>query len=843
MTEYLSDLLSTNGFHPHGYCYLWRADLIWLHVVSDALIGLAYVAIGMTLAYFVRRASGDLPFSRIFVAFGVFIAACGATHFMEIWTLWTPVYWLAGSVKVVTAAASVVTALVLPPLVPIALGTIRTARLSERRRDELEIANARLAAANDELGRLYERLKEADEAKTRFFANVSHELRTPLTLILGSSERLLSGNEASPTQRQQAESIERNAKLLLQQVNDLLDVQKVEAGQMPVHYARLDLARTVRLWGAHFESAADERGIDFSVAAPHSLPAEVDGEKIGRVLFNLLSNAFKFTPSGGTVRCVVDPVGATGQEQGERVRIEVHDSGPGIPPHQRERVFEPFRQLDDSATRRAGGTGLGLAIVKDIVQLHGGSVRIVDSPEGGTLARVELPIRAPAGTAVEEGDGEWIPIMDARLPATSPPGRPAPATPAAERDADLPLVLVVEDNPEMNVFVRGSLAAEYRVACAFDGRQGLEMARSLRPDLILSDIMMPEMSGDVLLSELRRVPELDSVPVLLLSARADDELRIRLLREGAQDYLTKPFRVEELGARVRNWVAMKRTRDVLRHELDSTLGDVESLARELAARMRELDASLTSTQLALAEAEEANRAKSDFLSVMSHELRTPLNAIVGYADLLELEGEPRLSEVQRTRLARIQASSAHLLRLIEEVLTFARTEAGREQPQLEGFDLATLTRETLALLERAAAEKGLALEASTPEPPLHIVSDPHKVRQILLNLVGNAIKFTDSGRVTVALQQDVDGALLRVRDTGPGIAPEHRERIFEPFWQVDSTKTRRFGGTGLGLTITRQLTTLLGGTIQVGSADGAGTEFLVHLPSLHEAEAGTVSAG
>jgi signal transduction histidine kinase len=241
MTDFLQGILSTDGFHPHGYCYLWKPQLIWLHVVSDALIGLAYVAIGFGLAQFVRRGRGHLPFSRMFVAFGVFIAACGATHFVEIWTLWTPVYWLSGSVKVVTAAASVVTAVALPPLVPIALNTLASARVSEQRRRDLEDA--------------HQRLKELDELKTQFFANVSHELRTPLALILGPVDQVLREGQIGEEERRRLETVQRNAELLLRHVNDLLEVAKLEAGRMELDYRRTDLARLVRRAGAHFDDA------------------------------------------------------------------------------------------------------------------------------------------------------------------------------------------------------------------------------------------------------------------------------------------------------------------------------------------------------------------------------------------------------------------------------------------------------------------------------------------------------------------------------------------------------------------------------------------------------------
>jgi signal transduction histidine kinase len=396
------------------------------------------------------------------------------------------------------------------------------------------------------------------------------------------------------------------------------------------------------------------------------------------------------------------------------------------------------------------------------------------------------------------------------------------------------MVLVVEDNAEMNRFIAESLHRDYRVERAFGGEEGLRKAVELRPDLILSDIMMPGLSGEDLLREVRRIPSLDPVPVLLLSARADDELRIRLLHEGAQDYLTKPFFAAELRARVANWVAIKRARDVLQSELDTTLDNVEQLARSLATRKKELEAALIAARSAAAEAGAANRAKADFLSVMSHELRTPLNAVLGYLDLLQSGLGGELTELQRRFVDRAKHSSDHLFGLVEQLLTYTRVEAGTERVLNEEIDLRAIVHDVTEMIEPLAAAKGLSLSVVMPDDPVRVQTDPAKVRQILINLVENAVKFTSSGSVSATLEGDTERAVVTVHDTGGGILPEHLGRVFEPFWQADLSKTRIVGGTGLGLTISRRLTELLGGDIQVESEPGAGTTFVVRLPTSPE---------
>jgi PAS domain S-box-containing protein len=227
---------------------------------------------------------------------------------------------------------------------------------------------------------------------------------------------------------------------------------------------------------------------------------------------------------------------------------------------------------------------------------------------------------------------------------------------------------------------------------------------------------------------------------------------------------------------------------------------------------------------------DASETKSEFLATMSHELRTPMNAILGYADLLDAEVAGPLTDAQREQLARIGASARHLLQLIDEILTFSRIEAGREQVSLERFDLAELARDTAAMVEPMASGKDLRFPVDTSADPLWVLSDPGKVRQILLNLLSNAVKFTDAGEVRLAVRAEGAEAVLRVGDTGIGIAPEQQGRIFDAFWQVEQSSIRRAGGTGLGLSVTRHLVDMLSGAVEVSSAPGQGSTFTVRIP-------------
>ena len=231
------------------------------------------------------------------------------------------------------------------------------------------------------------------------------------------------------------------------------------------------------------------------------------------------------------------------------------------------------------------------------------------------------------------------------------------------------------------------------------------------------------------------------------------------------------------------------------------------------------------------DAEEANKAKAEFLASMSHELRTPLNAILGYVALLADGISGPLTALQARQLGRVTASARHLLALIEEVLVFARLESGREALYLDAADAASLAREAAELVEPVVESQGLRFDVRVPEAPLPVVTDARKVRQILLNLLANAARFTPpGGTITLDVREHGDGLTYAVRDTGIGIAAAHQERIFDAFWQVEQHKARRVGGSGLGLSVSRRYARLLGGDVVVASAPGAGSTFTVRLP-------------
>jgi signal transduction histidine kinase len=727
---------------------------------------------------------------------------------------------------------------------------LRTEQLQDRaekmeaeifaRAQQLQDVNAQLRAANAELAerdvertQLYERLRRLDRLRTTFFANVSHELRTPLTLILGPLEEILSAGDIAGTRRRRLQVVQRNARILLRHVNDLLDVARLDAGMLQPRYVEVDLARLVHETAANFEAVAAERSITFTVRAPATLPAQVDPDKVVRIVLNLLSNAFKFTPTGGRVTCEL-----TWRTNGGRewVGLEISDTGPGIPAALRDAVFERFFQAEERATRRFDGTGLGLAIVKDFVDLHGGRIRLTDAPGGGAAFAIQLPRDAPHGAAVAVDQLGKETATEAGVThvadVSAPPVRMAESG-AAEKPAAATgfIVLVIDDNPDMNRFVAGALDAEYVVRSAASGQEGLDLASKETPDLIIADLMMPGVSGADLVKALRDCPAFSGVPILILTARAEDELRVELLRAGAQDYLVKPFAVEELRVRVRNLLMVKNSRDALQRALASTEGDLAALTRAHIARQRDLEA-------ARAEAETASRMKDEFLAIVSHELRTPLTSILGWAGMLRRRGELDVSVAERA-FESIERNARTQKHLIEELLDVSGIAAGRLSVHMDLLELSVVIERAIGAIQPAAEAKAIRLIASLQTSML-VRADSHRLEQAARNLLSNAVKFTPAGgAVHVSLTEEGGSAVLRVSDTGRGLTREAIAHIFDLFWQGEASASREHGGLGLGLPIVRHIVQLHGGTVDVQSAGrGVGSTFTVRLPVLSGVAAG-----
>jgi signal transduction histidine kinase len=477
-------------FHPHGYCYLWLPSLVAAHVVADALIALSYLTISLTLVYLVRQTRREIPFSWMFLAFGAFIVACGATHAMEIVTLWKPLFWLAADVKIVTAAASVITAVALPPLVPRVIDMVTAAGVSKRQQQinrDLEAQNMRVESAS--------RLKSA------FLANMSHELRTPLNAIIGFSQLMHRGKvgPVSAAHEEYLGYIVTSSTHLLALINDVLDLSKVEAGKMEFRLEQVDLVQLVTEVRDTVSGLAVSQGVAVSTEVePAVRAAVVDPARVKQILYNYLSNAIKFTPAGGRVRVVI----AAETDREDFFRLDVHDTGVGIALEDQGHLFVEFQQLDAGLTKTHQGTGLGLALVKRIAGALGGHVSVRSARGVGSTFSAVLPRGLTTRPAA------WgAPVI------ASQPGHDA--------------ILVVDDDVATLKLADVALRERgLRPICKTNAIEALLAAEADPPAAVIVDLLMPHVDGFEFILRLRALTVGRHVPILVWTAKDLDAVEL-----------------------------------------------------------------------------------------------------------------------------------------------------------------------------------------------------------------------------------------------------------------------------------------------------------------------------
>lgn len=431
------------------------------------------------------------------------------------------------------------------------------------------------ARALEEAQTRLEELARLDRAKTAFFSNVSHEFRTPLTLLLGPTEDAIRSADHA-LRGEELDAVHRNALRLLKLVNTLLDFSRIEAGRVSGAFEPTDLAGLTTDLASAFRSAVERAGLSLNVRCPPlPEPIYVDPEMWEKIVLNLLSNALKFTFQGGiTVELAAAP---------SWVELRVRDTGTGIAPEDLGRVFERFQRVERSAARTHEGSGIGLALVKELVTIHGGTIEASSAVGAGTEFRVRLPrgcahlpsdrvVAADARHARDvHGSKTVAPYLQEALRWLSADGPPLGAS-AADAPADTAKLLVADDNADMRDYLVRLLSPRFHVEAVRDGHAALAAALARRPDVIVSDVMMPGLDGFQLIAALRTREQTRHVPIILLSARAGEEARVEGLHAGADDYLVKPFAARELVARVETQLVrakMRALEDVMAARLAS----------------------------------------------------------------------------------------------------------------------------------------------------------------------------------------------------------------------------------------------------------------------------------
>lgn len=657
-----------------------------------------------------------------------------------------------------------------------------------------------------ELERRNRELASLNQQRTDFFSNISHELRTPLTLILAPVQELLQKGQALPDALATRLGVVRdNAFRLLKLVNELLDLIKLEEGQNSLQQVPLDLNRLLSGLVDGMVHLADAKGVDLERSlCPGHLLVRGDTRAMEKVLVNLLSNAIKFTPQGGRVE-----VRALAREA-EAV-IQVSDTGIGIRAEDQELVFERFRQGDASTTRRYRGTGLGLALVKEMTERMGGRVELKSEVGSGTCMTVRLPLLNDGAVIdlspeVQDGDAieELHRIADRRGGLVVE--EPDYMDPWASRtqDPEHPTVLVVEDEPDMRRYLTEILSGDYQVMQARDGREGLRLALEREPDLIVLDLMLPEMDGLEVCRRIRTEAKPRPSRIMLLTARADEQSKLTALENGANDFLTKPFSTVEVLTRLRNLLENAR------------------LERDLAARNIRLEQTLKdleATQAQLIQSEKLN-ALGSLSAGLLHEINNPLNYSLTALQLLGSDPSIQGDELMREIVGDIQEGMDRIRTIVSDLRAFAYPTEAEKQG---AFDLNEAVE--AALRFTAHELKGIEVIQGLPVPAWVLGSKSH-LTQVLINLLANAAKaigaVTDGRAGTIRIEGEArEGRLwVRVSDNGVGMDEQTLGRIFDPFFT-----TRDVGeGMGLGLSICHTIVGNHQGRLTATSRLGEGTE-------------------
>ena len=663
-----------------------------------------------------------------------------------------------------------------------------------------------------------EQLREMDRIKSRFFGNISHEFRTPLTLTIGPLENALTGVYGPVSQQlgSQLEVMLRNSRRLLRLINQLLDLSKLESGKFKLKPRKGELVNLTEGVVMSFTAFAEKEGIQlsFDTRSP-SVELWYDGEAVEKVLFNLISNAVKFTPEGGSIDVSLQEVRTVIRGASyEAVEIKVRDSGSGIPATDLPYIFDRFHQVDGTVSRVQEGTGIGLSLVKELVDLHGGTIRVESAVGEGT----EFAVLLPKGTDhfdksdLQEGDADddyeisHGPMVEmAVFDDSDRYGNVGPSDGTELTQT----VLVVDDSRDIRDYVVSCLQNQYKIVTAKDGLDGLEKLSEASPDLIISDVMMPRMDGYAFCRAIKKDPDHKHIPVILLTSKASLEAKIEGLEAGSDDYLAKPFNATELRVRIKNLLR-------LRHQANELKG---------------LNDELVETNDALREASEL---KSQLLNIASHDMKNPLTAIREFARIIrdEIGKDSHLDEL----LELIYSSSNEMLQLVTQLLDSAALESGKLSLNMRPVNVSSLAEIVVHRNMNQAKLKGQKISLDVVGDPEAMVSaDFDRLQEAMDNLISNAIKYSPLDKPIDITVRTVDSVVrFEVKDYGPGLSDDDMSKLFGKFVKLSAQPTGGESSTGLGLSIVKQIIELHGGDVFAQSVLGEGSTFVIELSALSE---------
>jgi signal transduction histidine kinase len=670
------------------------------------------------------------------------------------------------------------------------------------------------AEAYEEERRRAEALAEIDRAKTAFFSNVSHEFRTPLTLMLGPLQDLLARSEAhlSATAAEQLELVNRNGARLLRLVNTLLDFSRIEAGRVRAVYEATDLPAVTAELASVFRSATEKAGLQLNVDCRDlGEPVYVDRDFWEKIVLNLLSNAFKFTFDG--------EIAVTMDRVGEFAELRVRDTGVGIPADGLPRLFERFHRVPNTRSRTHEGSGIGLALVQELVKLHGGSISVESTVDHGTTFVVSIPLgqehippgqlggaRTQTSTAVApqaflEEALRWLPDVSESTDHEALLSLPKSLALGASRGR----ILIADDNADMRQYLARLLAEQYDVETAADGKSAIAKARANAPDLIVSDVMMPEFDGFQVLQQLRSDEKTRNTPVILLSARAGEESRVEGMQSGADDYLVKPFSARELLARVSARLDIARLQRQAEEQLRATQAELEHKVQERTRELYVASQELRELSARILQAQDEERRR------LARELHDGVGQLLAAASM----EVANLSDGKESLIASGVSSINGLGSLIAQVNQDIRTMSYLLYPPL--LDEVGLRSALAEYVHGFGQRSRIQVDLDIPADLKRLDRDLELclfrvVQECLTNIHRHSESKTAAIRITFA-----DGLLtLEVRDQGKGISADRLAEIHAK-------------GAGVGVRGMRERIRHFSGDLTVNS-DNLGTTVRVIVP-------------
>ena len=685
-------------------------------------------------------------------------------------------------------------------------------------RHELGESRRQLETSNNQLRML-------DEAKSRFFANISHELRTPLTLIAGPIEKLrLHSTITNDSELSKLMSImESNSLRLLKMINNLLELVRSDGRTNDSEKRVVSIDSALNGLITSVEHLAQQKGIRLNKTfEPSTRPVLIDMDKLEKIVLNLLLNALKFTPAGGSIS--IDWMVADNS-----LKIEIQDTGIGIAEEDLKNIFDRFWQANTSSTRKFQGVGIGLALVRELTVAMKGQVSVQSNLGQGTSFSIVIPVEAANDAQLSQStvapdqaespklQDDWLASLYRRADLFIEKEVSSPeisVTNLVKRKR--PLILIGEDQPDMAEFVAAQLKDDFDVLIATDGQYAIDLTRQYQPDLVVLDMMMPEKDGLEVCRELRDIIEARGLPILILTAKADEETKLTVLQNGATDFLTKPFSTTELQVRCKNLLGLALLRN------------------QLADKNTKLSQSLE--QLTESEVRMVQHAKMISLGRMSagliHEINNPLNFV--NAALRTLRKKMDSSSASES-LTDIFNDIEHGLKRVSDLVSNMRTFSHPNPDQLETINL----RDCICLACRLTSGDTEASSSITVnvDPDIVFKANPTQLSQLFINLIQNAQDACSASsksdfvpKITISAQIQGETLLLTIEDNGIGMSEGIMDKIFDPFFTTKEVGS----GMGLGLSICHAIVKFHSGRIEVKSTLGEGTTILVTLPAFHK---------